>query len=836
MSGEQTSNSIALKENDPQALSLLQEELEAMRLAKRALEQQLISTAQGAAEALQQYQQLKNELDAFRQSQDRTQSFLSLAFESMDSLLFITDYEGLITQVNRSTKQTLNLSDDELLGQAIDSLLQVEGTAKNGDSDSVFRSVMQKGHISGHYEFLARTSTQKKLTFLLNGNCLYDKFGKLSGMVFTAINESELSEKTNQLSRTNKLIEMMLDTANDAIIVSDEDDNITTWNTQSEKLFGYTKEDVVGKKLHDLIVSEEDRAAYYKGLMKFRSAGLGPAINTTRQVTAYRKDRSTFDAEVSISSAQIEGKWHAFGVVRDITESNKVARELIEAKSEADKANIAKSQFLATMSHEIRTPLNGIIGMVHLAQKTSLTPEQQDYLNKTDLSAKTLLTIINDILDFSKVEAGKMELELAAFSLQSIKESVLSTIAVKAEEKAIAFDFEISPEVPLDLIGDSVRLNQILLNLCSNAVKFTEKGRVSANVLLSKQGEEEVSLLFDIVDSGIGIAQESIPLLFNSFQQADSSTTRKFGGTGLGLAISQKLANLMGGEIKVESELGKGTRFWFELKFVVNSRFVTQSNKTEQFSKAFDIWLIDDNDLSLKVISSAVKDMRAKVSTFNTPYKALEALQSIKHEEGLPDVLLVDWKMPNMDGLSFIDNVNKLNLPKRPKAILMSSYNTTAQVNASESANLDGVLRKPIDLNKLHHFIEGFEEKEVERSLSGKRVLLVDDVDINLQIAEYLLKELGMKVDTAINGKEAVEKACENSYDLIMMDIHMPVMDGIDATKILRDEKGIDVPIVALTANVMREDIDNYLSVGMNAHLPKPLQPEQMEAVLLSLF
>lgn len=815
-----------------QRVALLEQELTVVHVAKSALEQQLMLTSAETAKILDLLEASQATLKQEQKQAGNAAAFVDLAFNSMDSLLIVLDPKGRITRINEATTKELGYKTQELQGKNVDFLFCHYDLAEHGYAGkSIFDLIKEKIHFAGQH--VLQTKSQQKLTYVVKASLLYDRYGKTSGGILSAINITPLLNHQSELQKSETVLDLLMKTANDALIVIDETDKVVVWNTKAEELFGYTADEVIGRLMHDLIVSKEDRDGFYRGLKHFRKSGLGPAINNTREVNAYRKDGSTFVSEVSISSGRIDGRWHAFGVVRDITERKAAENALVAAKIEADKASVAKSQFLATMSHEIRTPINGIIGMLHLCQQTVLDEQQRDYLNKTEFSAKNLLTIINDILDFSKVEAGKIELETMPFSLQSIKDSVLSSLDVKAREKGLDFDFIIDPAVPLDLIGDPARLNQVLLNLVANAIKFTAQGSVEVSVKLANRDYHQCCLDFSVSDTGIGIDKLTLPTLFESFKQADSSTTRKFGGTGLGLAISQKLTELMGGKIIAKSTLDKGSCFMFSLTFEVNNSCIVDHMSPGLFSRRLKVVLLEDNEVSMQCISEALSKMGAEVTGVNEPQQALKII-----EQNPPDLILSDWMMPGMDGIGFFQELEKLGDFPQTLKVLMSAYDTSSEIANLKELSIDGVVKKPIDLRRLQTIVEegqGTMQPD-EDDVTGKKVLVAEDNLINAQVVKAILNSYGVEVESAENGEEAVEMVKNNQYDLILMDIQMPVMDGIEATKIIRQQLNVDTPIAALTANVLEEDIMIYLQAGANEHIAKPIDPQKLKMTVSRLI
>jgi two-component system, sensor histidine kinase and response regulator len=530
---------------------------------------------------------------------------------------------------------------------------------------------------------------------------------------------------------------------------------------------------------------------------------------------------------------------------RTIAEKEKKNAEHYAKQAEA--AAKAKGDFLANMSHEIRTPMNAIMGMTHLALQTDLTTKQTDYLSKVHNSATSLLGIINDILDFSKIEAGKLDMEATDFSLDTVMDNVTTLIAGKSQEKELEFLFQISPEVPKFLIGDPLRLGQILINLANNAVKFTSEGEVVITVEKMKVEGDLFTIKFAVRDTGIGMTQEQIGKLFQSFSQADSSTTRKFGGTGLGLTISKRLVEMMNGEIWIESEPGKGSSFIFTGEFKEQTiRKETNLALAEEI-KGLNVLVVDDNETSRLIFKEILESFNLKVEFAYTGGKAIDALTATKTPY---DLIIMDWKMPGMNGIETSKQIrNNLNLPQTPKIIMCTSYGREEVLNQAKEIGLEGFLMKPVNpsvlldtilevfgkasSNKEQKSIQVGSETEGLNSVRGANILLVEDNEINQQVARELLEGQGFYVDLAVNGKEGVEKALSTPYDVILMDIQMPIMGGYEAAENIRKEKpNQDLPIIAMTANAMVGDREKALEVGMDDHVAKPIDPQQLYTAL----
>lgn len=523
-------------------------------------------------------------------------------------------------------------------------------------------------------------------------------------------------------------------------------------------------------------------------------------------------------------------------------------REVMAVCDAAEEASRVKSAFLANMSHEIRTPMNGIIGMSHLLLQTSLSDKQHDYVRHIDSSARTLLGIINDILDFSKIEAGKMEIENISFQPGAVLENVASIVSMEAEKKGIELVFRLSNEVPTPLRGDPLRLTQVLLNLTGNAVKFTEEGEVLITMFVEERTAQRVRLRFAVSDTGIGVPADRIPSLFDSFTQADSSTTRRYGGTGLGLSISRRLVRLMGGDIEVESTPGRGSCFAFTAEFgLVDTPEDAGKRHVLQSLVGLRVLVVDDNALTRILFREMLSEMGLEITLAES---GIEALQLAKNAsaQGTPyQIILLDWKMPEMDGLETARRLREvLGKDAMPEIIMLTAYDCDLLRPQLKAVGVREVLPKPFTPSSLFDGLirivdpsgNGAEimqaaEREKKYFPCSARVLLVEDNEINRQVAAEILRSWGIDVDMAEDGLQAVEMAWKGTYDVVLMDIQMPGMDGLEATRLLREEKRLDnMPIIAMTAHAMRGDKDKSLAAGMQAHVIKPFDPDNLFSVL----
>ena len=527
-----------------------------------------------------------------------------------------------------------------------------------------------------------------------------------------------------------------------------------------------------------------------------------------------------------------------------------IMEDLEEARKVAESATKAKSDFLANMSHEIRTPMNAVIGMAHLALQTRLTPKQEDYLKKIQRSAHSLLGIINDILDFSKIEAGKMHMESVDFSLDEVLDNVSTVVGVKAHEKKLEFLMDTAQEVPMALVGDPLRLGQVLINLCNNAVKFTDQGEIRVSTRVEEKGDQETTLRFSVRDTGVGLTEEQKGRLFQAFSQADSSTTRKYGGTGLGLTISKRLVEMMGGEIWVESEPGEGSAFIFTARFGLAKKIARRRLEPSVDLRGMRVLVVDDNASSREILQTLLESMSFEVSVAASGEEGIAELE--KEASGRPYRLVVmDWMMPGMDGIKASEAIKRHpGIPAKPRVIIATAYGREEIMQRSEKAGVDGFLLKPVGQSVLFDAIMiafGKEVSDRDRAAEGRsgaeedlakirgaRVLLAEDNEINQQVAKEILENAGLVVSIANNGKEAVERVRGGNYDAVLMDIQMPAMGGFEATREIRKEERFrELPIIAMTAHAMAGDREKSLEAGMNDHVTKPIDPDQLFSTLV---
>ena len=733
-------------------------------------------------------------------------------FDSVSELIVLTDQNGKIIRCNQAVVTHLGLSFDEILGKSFSKIfLGKETIPEKLDKEIRLPAIPGWFEISSYPVDFG--DKHKRVIFIIR---------------------DVTQQKNNELEvlRQKEFFQTLIENSPVAIVTLDLNQRITSCNPAFLNAFGFTKQEVMGRELDPFFAENHE----YNHAIKLTQAVLqGGKVHIFEQRP--RKDGTLLDMEI-LGVPVVIGEEHigVLAMYHDVT-------DLVQARREAEAADRAKSEFLATMSHEIRTPMNGIMGMTDLVLATKLNGEQRDYLETARESADALLSIINDILDFAKIESGKLDLEKIDFDLRTTVENVVYSLVPRAENKHLEIACFIPLEIPANLVGDPGRIRQILFNLIGNAIKFTEKGDILVKVDRVIETESSVTLKFEVSDSGIGIPPERQKAIFDKFTQVDSSTTRKYGGTGLGLAITKQLVEMMGGELGVESDLGKGSVFWFSLILE------KQENPSEEtpfqdinFSE-YRILVVDDNNTNRVIMTKSVQNFGCEVVEVVDGREALEALRAEKAKSNPFDLVLLDMQMPDLDGEDTLRLIKEDPEIQDTVVVILTSMGYRGDAARLQEMGCAGYLVKPVKMKQLYEALQTlFVEKSTGNLVEKKsiitqhslteqmrqkvRILLVEDNLVNQKLGLAIMQKAGYPVDLARNGAEAVQAVKFKKYNLIFMDVQMPEMDGLEATRQIRkyETEGFHTPIIAMTAHAMKGDKERCLEAGMDDYLSKPLE------------
>jgi two-component system, sensor histidine kinase and response regulator len=759
--------------------------------------------------------------------------------DSIRSMIFMKDKDGRYLLVNAFYREFLGASNNEIIGKTDFDLMPADLAQHSHAQD---RQVLES-HEAATFEDTIPSSDGSLHHYLITKVPLIDVDDHIYGVCGIATDISERKQSEQAARDYATFLQALLDTIPYPVFYKGIDARFLGFNRAYEKTFAVNRQQLIGKRVLDLeYLPQADRIAYQiEDEHVIATAG------------SIQKEMSIpfADGKIHQTLYYVNGFRRADGTPGGLVGTFADITPLVEARKTAEEATRAKSDFLANMSHEIRTPMNAIIGMSYLVLQTNLNPQQKNYIQKVHGAAQNLLGIINDILDFSKIEAGKMSMENIAFYLEDVFSNLANLLGIKASEKKLELLFDTRKNKYTALMGDPLRLGQVLINLSNNAVKFTEHGEIVIGVEHIAENQGKVTLHFWIRDTGIGLTPEQCHKLFQSFTQADNSTTRKYGGTGLGLSISKKLIEMMDGHIWVESEYGQGATFHFHANFELQKEMAPRMLSANELS-GIRMLVVDDNAAAREILSAMAESFGFKVEAAQNGERALNMLSLAQQKQQPYDVVLMDWNMPGMDGVETTRRLQADTSLGAPAVIMATAYGADAVKEEAKTHDVifQSVLTKPITPSTLleavgkalgqnfaietHAEIKAEQNAEIMARLSGVRVLLVEDNELNQELATELLRHAGMHVELARHGGEALNiLENDHEFDGVLMDCQMPVMDGYAATRAIRQNDLFKtLPIIAMTANAMAGDREKVLEVGMNDHIAKPLNVDEMFATL----
>ncbi len=777
--------------------------------------------------------------EALRQSEERYRTIL----ESIEDGYYEVDLKGNMVFFNESLGRQLGYSGEELMGMNNRRFMDAASAKKIFE---VFNRIYHTGISESGIEYLWQTKGGSQRYMETSVSLIKDAAGNKTGFRGITRDITERKQAEEALRQSEERYRTILESIEDAYFESDLKGHLVFFNDALGRLLGYSLKELKGmnnRQYTDTANARKLYAAFNKVYKTGKpNSGIEYQIITKKGEVRYTESSSSLIRDA-------EGQGIGFrGIMRDVTLRKKAETELQQAKDAAEAATRAKSEFLANMSHEIRTPMNGIIGMYNLLLSTRLDAEQVDYVETGKRSADSLLTIINDILDFSKIEAGKLDLEMLDFDLRRAMEEVVELPAMQAHQKGLEFAYQIHSDIPSLLKGDPGRLRQIITNLSANAIKFTKIGEVVLRVTPVEETDRRIKIRFAVQDTGIGISEKDQERLFKSFHQVDASTTRKYGGTGLGLAISKKLAEMMGGEIGVESQMGLGSTFWFTACFDKQPRLPEKDFLLPESIRNKRILVVDDNKTNLEILTGYLAAWGCSCDAARDGEMALSMMHAVAKVGALFDLVITDMRMPEMDGAELGRRIKTDPELKDTLIIMLTSQGLRGDASAMKEIGFSAYLTKPIRRSQLFDclaMVLGIRKKAkaqkqpiitkhsiVDEKRKRIRILLAEDNTVNRKLAMHLLEKFGFQVDAVANGLEAVNALEIAPYDLVLMDVQMPEMDGLEATRAIRDPKSAvrdrQIPIIAMTAHAMKGDREMCLRSGMDDYVSKPIQPEQL--------
>ncbi len=779
----------------------------------------------------------------------RAEDLFRLVVESAPNGMLMIDRKSSVVLVNSQIQKMFGYTKEELLGKPLDILIPERYRGQHPQHREEFFSDAKVRPMGAGRDLYALRKDGSEFPVEIGLNPVHTPDG--THVLASVIDITERKAAEEQLQQSEERFRAMIENVKDyAIFMLDSGGRVVTWNKGAEAVTGYPGEQIIGKHFSCFYPIADQKVRLPEQILH---AALTEGQHETTMTWQLRNDGTKFCAHV-VTTAVRNSKGGLIGfstVTRDLTRRQLVIAELQRAKEEAEAANEVKSNFIANVSHEIRTPMTGIVGMTGLLADTELSPQQAEYCHIIRRSSEALLTVINEVLDFSKVESGKLELEIIDFDLRAATEEVMDLFAQQAEDKDIELVSFVDCEVAEKLRGDPGRVRQVLSNLVGNAVKFTKSGQVAVRVQLVGQTAEDICLRFEVTDSGIGIPRDKLGVLFGSFSQVDASISRKYGGTGLGLAICKRFIELMGGEIGVESEPDKGSRFWFTLRLLKSLESGSEAPRPRAHLRGLRMLVVEANALNCSVFEHYLTSWGVLSDAAPEGHRALEMLSAAQHRGAPYHLVILDFALPGMNGLELARKIRENRKFGAPKLLLLTSMAKKGDARLAREAGIDGYFTKPLRFSQLEQclaLLMGATPASEDpgnlltlhtlaelKTQARLRILVVDDNHINQRVLASLLENMGHRAEVVGNGREAVEAYKHAPYNMILMDLQMPEMDGIEASRQIREvaqAKGLHTAIIAVTARARKQDRDFCLAHGMDDYVSKPISPMELRAAI----
>jgi two-component system, sensor histidine kinase and response regulator len=815
---------------------------EQLAAAHRYLEERV---AQRTEELIQSHQELRQQTRILRS-----------VLDSMADGVIVADQKGTFTLWNPAAEKIVGVGPQDIAAEEwseVYGCFQSDGVTPCPPEEIPLARAIRGESIDAAELFVRNPDVPEGRWINVNARPLRNEQDELRGGVVVVRDVTAAKRAEEQLRSRDAKSRAILATAHEAFVAIDSNSRLVEWNEQAEVTFGWSREEVLGKSFPELMLPERHREAHYRGLEIYFKSGRASFLNQRLEMLFIHRDGHEFPVEITITGIQQDDSQMLCAFLHDITEQKRARRELQRAKEAAEAASQAKSTFLANMSHEIRTPMNAIIGMTELVLDTELTRLQREYLTIVQESAESLLAVINDILDFSKIEAGRLELDQTVFDLREVLGDTMKSMALRAHHKGLELAYHVDEQVPALLVGDRQRLRQIIVNLAGNAIKFTDQGEVVVDVAVDHRSSEEVELCFQVRDTGIGIPAEQCSRIFEAFEQADESPARRFSGTGLGLAISARLAELMQGRVWVESEVGVGSTFHVVARFQLppeSRQAEAEAARKPEVFHGLRVLIVDDNLTAGTILSEMLLSWNVETKHVSSPSEGERAFHDTAATSPPYDVLLIDADLPGEQALVFARSTLD-SFPSTRVLVMLTSHDPLPKIARFEELGVTHFVKKPIKQSELYNALAelvgleriGGEEAEVEESTEGQatrplRILLAEDSAVNQKLAIALLRPRGHEVTVANNGREALDRLADHQFDLVLMDVQMPEMDGLTATRQVRKreaESGRHVPIIAMTAHAMKGDRERCLAAGMDGYVSKPIRASELHAAIAEM-